>query len=400
MQKAQIPSRIESIDIFRALTMLLMIFVNSLGHLSGIPDWLGHTSKDGDAMGLADIVFPFFLFIVGMSIPFAVKSRLKKGESKGKIIVHVLIRSVALLIMGVFHENISHINPQLSGISRPMWQLLVNLSFILIWNVYPDNKPKFKNVFIGLRVLGIVSLIILAALFRAGDINELIFFKPYWWGILGLIGWTYLISTIIYLYSKQSLTVITLAFLVFAAYNVLSHAGLIILPSPFNSWFSFFGRGAFASLSLGGVMASLIYIWAKENNRLQQFFIIMLSISVLMFIAGSYTRQFWGIAKLGETPAWVFFSLAAAYSSFSLLFWVTDVKGYKKIFKIVRPAGTSTLLCYIIPYLYESILELTGLALPHFFNFGIIGLIKAAIISLLIVMFTGLLERMGIKMKL
>ena len=232
MQKAQIPSRIESIDIFRALTMLLMIFVNSLGHLSGIPDWLGHTSKDDDAMGLADVVFPCFLFIVGMSIPFAVKSRLKKGESKAKVIVHVLIRSVALLIMGVFHENISHINPQISGISQAMWQLLVNLGFILVWNVYPDNKPKLKNLFIALRVLGIISLIILAVVFRAGDINELIFFKPYWWGILGLIGWTYLICTIIYLYSKNSLTIITFAFLFLVSYNILSHAEIIIFRNP------------------------------------------------------------------------------------------------------------------------------------------------------------------------
>ena len=59
--------RIASIDITRALTMLLMIFVNDLWSLSNIPAWLEHTAAQEDGMGVADAVFPAFLFIVGMS---------------------------------------------------------------------------------------------------------------------------------------------------------------------------------------------------------------------------------------------------------------------------------------------------------------------------------------------
>ena len=51
-------SRIGSIDVFRALTMLLMIFVNDLWSLKDIPEWLEHTAADVDGMGLADVVFP------------------------------------------------------------------------------------------------------------------------------------------------------------------------------------------------------------------------------------------------------------------------------------------------------------------------------------------------------
>ena len=58
-------SRIHSIDVFRALTMLLMIFVNDLWTLKDIPEWLGHKPADVDGIGLADVVFPAFLFIVG-----------------------------------------------------------------------------------------------------------------------------------------------------------------------------------------------------------------------------------------------------------------------------------------------------------------------------------------------
>ncbi len=394
------PSRIASIDIFRALTMLLMLFVNMLGFVDDVPNWLGHSDRDADAMGLADIVFPCFLFIVGMSIPFAVKSRLKKGESKSKIMLHVIIRSVALLVMGVFHENIYYFNAELSGMSKLMWQLLTNMSFVLIWNVYPGNKPSLKWLFKSLQAIGVISLFALAFIFKGGETAEPIVFMPHWWGILGLIGWTYMICTFVYLFSKKNILFVTSAFLVLVVYNILIHAEVITLSPFFINFLSFFGNGAFASLTMGGVIASLIFIWAKENNKLNSFYFVFFSVSVLMLLAGVYTRQFWGISKLNDTPAWIYFSLAASFSFFCLLFWLTDVKSYKKVFNIVKPAGTSTLLCYIIPYIFEPLVEMMGLSLPSFLSFGVIGLVKLFIVSLLIIMFTGVLEKFGIKMKL
>src|SRR3990170_1575719 len=89
---------IASIDILRALTMVLMIFVNDLWSLKDIPLWLEHVPRDADGMGLADVVFPAFLFIVGMSLPFAVSSRAKKGDSDLRIAWHIIVRSVSLII--------------------------------------------------------------------------------------------------------------------------------------------------------------------------------------------------------------------------------------------------------------------------------------------------------------
>ena len=67
--------RIATIDILRALTMVLMIFVNDLGSLRGIPLWLEHVENGVDGIGLADVVFPAFLFIVGLSLPYAIDNR-------------------------------------------------------------------------------------------------------------------------------------------------------------------------------------------------------------------------------------------------------------------------------------------------------------------------------------
>ncbi len=79
---SMVSNRLKSIDILRALTMLLMIFVNDLWSLTEIPVWLEHKAAAEDGMGLADVVFPAFLFIVGLSIPHAIRARLSRGDSK------------------------------------------------------------------------------------------------------------------------------------------------------------------------------------------------------------------------------------------------------------------------------------------------------------------------------
>ncbi len=68
--------RVISIDAFRGITFLIMIIVNELASVSGISVWLKHMPADADAMSLPDIVFPAFLFIVGMSIPFGINHRI------------------------------------------------------------------------------------------------------------------------------------------------------------------------------------------------------------------------------------------------------------------------------------------------------------------------------------
>ena len=79
-----ISKRLLSIDVLRAITMLLMIFVNDVSGVKNIPEWIDHVKADADGLGFADTIFPAFLFIVGFSLPLAIKNRIKKGDSLSK----------------------------------------------------------------------------------------------------------------------------------------------------------------------------------------------------------------------------------------------------------------------------------------------------------------------------
>ena len=153
--------RIASIDVFRALTMLLMIFVNDFWTLTGIPDWLQHSEAHVDFLGFSDTIFPCFLLLVGMSIPFATKARIAKGENNLQIIQHIVLRSIALLIMGLFIVNIPEINTEATGMSEAVFQISAVIGFFLIWNVYPKSEDSKKYLFIALQVIGVAILLFL-----------------------------------------------------------------------------------------------------------------------------------------------------------------------------------------------------------------------------------------------
>ncbi len=396
----KLPGRIGSIDVFRALTMLLMIFVNDLWTLEDIPSWLGHAAAYEDAMGLADVVFPAFLFIVGLSIPFAINNRLKKGQTTGQISFHILLRSATLIIMGVFHVNLEHYNTELAWMQKYWWEILITIGFFLIWNTYPKQEGNINRLFIGLRIIGMLLLFFMASIYRGGTAEEPVWIRAYWWGILGLIGWAYLISAFIYLFFRSNLMIIIAGLIFFNLFNVGAFAGWLDFLSGVNKYVWIVGNGSMPAFTMAGVTASVIYIKVKEKATAFEFLLVMLGLAIIMFAFGFGTRPLWGISKIRATPAWIGICSGISYIFFGLLYLLIDIRNGRKWFSIIDPAGTSTLTCYLIPYYWYSVLALTGLSLPMSLRTGTVGIIKSVLFALLIVQITGLLEKINIKLKI
>src|SRR2546421_6226075 len=126
-------SRIQSIDILRGLTILVMMFVNDLAGVKGVPPWMEHIRpSDSDGMTFVDVVFPAFLFIVGISIPLAIGRRLERGERPATVWGHILARTFALLVIGFFMVNSETISKS-GPLSPPEWELLMYTGAALTW---------------------------------------------------------------------------------------------------------------------------------------------------------------------------------------------------------------------------------------------------------------------------
>jgi predicted acyltransferase len=102
-------NRILSVDFFRGLTMFLLIGESTrlYSHISSIEgssimQFIGTQFSHHEWNGLHfwDLIQPFFMFIVGVAIPFAVANRIKKGDSDNQILKHAIKRSLLLLFLG------------------------------------------------------------------------------------------------------------------------------------------------------------------------------------------------------------------------------------------------------------------------------------------------------------
>ena len=387
---------IASIDILRALNMVLMIFVNDLWSLKDIPAWLGHVERGVDGIGLADVVFPAFLFIVGLSLPYAINNRRKKGDTDWELVKHVLVRSLALLVMGVFLVNGESINAMATGMPRPLWNSICCVCFILLWNTYP--KTLKKTVVYLLKGVAVIALIILAILYRGGEDGTVHGFGPQWWGILGLIGWAYLASGLITVFARNSFYVVLGGWIFFALLSMLYHGGLV--PEALHFIPNAILGGTLAGLTMGGVLTSMIFQHYRSRDDNKGLTVVLFAFSVVLIVLSILTRPYWGLAKLGATPAWLFLCSAFTILAFLVVYWIADVYKKETWFNVIRPAGTATLLCYLIPYFAYAFTRLIGFHLPDVMLTGGIGLIKSFLFAILCAVITGSLIRLGIRLKL
>ena len=92
-------SRLFSLDVFRGATIAAMILVNNPGNDFAYAP-LNHAQWNGWTP--TDLIFPFFLFIVGVSLTLSFRSRIEKGESRRQLLIHTVRRSAIIFLIGLF----------------------------------------------------------------------------------------------------------------------------------------------------------------------------------------------------------------------------------------------------------------------------------------------------------
>jgi heparan-alpha-glucosaminide N-acetyltransferase len=366
--------RIASIDALRGLVMFAMIFVNDLADTPEgvVPPWMKHFhGKSG--MTFVDMVFPAFLFIVGMSIPVALGGRLARGEPPWRTFIHVVTRTLSLLLIGILMVNETPSTARM-GWSGTLWCALMYLSAILAFcDLSTGSKAPasggrrkiFRNMTLILRAAGFAMLAWLALSFRGEDGHAIVSLQPFsihteWFGILGLIGWAYLMGGCVYLAFRNHRTALLGCAVLLMCLYPADHTG------AFNGfWLSHYlgiGEmlGSHAAITLAGIILATILVTpdtASVHSRIR--FAVLFIVGCV--IAALLTHGLYGINKNEATPAWCLWACAITATLWLIFYLICDVQNISVVSRPLALAGQNVLLAYLMSELLPSAGELLHL---------------------------------------
>ncbi|MFZ4863452.1 DUF5009 domain-containing protein [Sphingobacterium sp. Mn56C] len=360
MQKVT-KSRIRSIDVMRGLTLFLMLFVNDL-FSPAASKWLLHTEGHVDGIGLADWVFPGFLFMVGIAVPYAILARRKKGDSSGRIFCHVLFRTLSLLLIGVLILNGGRVNAALTQMPQLLWSACLYVCIFLVWNLYPKTS-RYNGLFIALRAIGVLGLLYLVFIFKAGTAENIRGLEIGWWGILGLIGWGYFAAAVVYLLARDRIIFVVCCWLLFVALNILSQQGLLPHIPYVGRYFGVLLSGNVPSIVLAGLLVGLlIRRYASQPFLLLRYLVIL---AIFWIVAGFSLRNWFILSKIYGTPSWAMLCNGLSLLLLIVIYYLVDIKKFQKGIGIFETVGRNSLTTYLAPDVIYFICW--GFSIPLFF---------------------------------
>jgi heparan-alpha-glucosaminide N-acetyltransferase len=392
------PSRLHSLDIFRGLTILTMIFVNDVASVANIPWWLKHMPQTEDGMTFVDVVFPAFLFIVGMSIPYAIDRRLRDGASALSVMKHVALRTAGLLFLGILMVNMHGVNAEATGMTRSWWSLLVFLAAIPLWMVFPQEQKRTSLV---IKSVAFGAMAILMYLYRGGSGGNLHWLQTSWWGILGLIGWAYLVSSVVYLIFRKKVAVVAGMAGGFILMYVGDNSGIFNFLPIIREYIFIGGHlGGHSLITSAGVVTAMVIRnniqFPNPFRRLQILFVY----AAILAMFGYYLAPLYGINKVGATPAWCLYCASICTVIFIALYYFVDMKGYKAWAGFFAPAGENPLLAYILPDIYYALIGILSISFAGtVFGSGMPGIFRSLVVAVLAVQVAGVLTRWNVRMR-
>lgn len=301
--------RILSVDIFRGTTIILMILVNTPGTWSAVFPPLRHAEWDGYTP--TDLVFPFFLFIVGTSIAFAYKNKVANAETYKKI----SIRALKLIGLGLF------------------------------LGAFTLNFPFFKD-FVDIRFPGVLQRIGVVFFFAS-----ILFLNFNWKTLIGitiflLVGYWILMTVI---------PVEGVASTLERAPNNLANWLDVKVFGTHNYKVDYDPEGFLSTIpsiasSLLGIFTGLILISKQEKKAT-----ILMGLGGSLLIIGHLWDFVFPINKALWSSSFVLVTAGWANLILALIYYLTDVKGIK-FGSIFRYAGANAIILYFLSSFISKIM--------------------------------------------
>jgi predicted acyltransferase len=145
------PDRLTSLDLFRGATIAAMILVNNPGNEHAYwplehAEWNGWTPTD--------LIFPFFLFIVGVSMVFSFQSRLNRGDSRALLLRHALRRGIIIFAIGLALNYTSALASPSHGLRIPGVLQRIGICYLAASVLFLYVRPKARAFVVAGLLLG------------------------------------------------------------------------------------------------------------------------------------------------------------------------------------------------------------------------------------------------------
>ncbi|MBS0012309.1 MAG: DUF5009 domain-containing protein [Bacteroidales bacterium] len=305
--------RLLSLDIYRGITIVFMIIVNTPGSWQYVYAPLRHSEWHGCTP--TDLVFPSFLFIVGVSMWFSMK---KYGHNINyKSVIKILYRTFIIFAAG----------------------------FLLVW------FPFFGEALSEVRIMGVLQRIALA--YGFGALICLIVKRNYLWLVSALILLGY--WALLYFagstepYSLEGNAVLKFDMLVLGENHLWRGFGIPFDPEGLLSTIP-----SVATVIIGFMAGEIVGKGPAELRKVLR----MLLIGVILTIAGMVWNIWFPINKPLWTSSYVLYTAGLSLIILGLLYWLIDVlnlKGWTGFFKVF---GMNALFIYIVASLWTKIMLL------------------------------------------
>jgi len=334
-----------AVDAYRGLVMLLMMgevlrFSAIARSFPSSTFWhvlaWSQTHVEWAGMSLHDTIQPGFTFLAGVSLPYSIRSRQRKGESFAHMLFHTIVRSLILIVLGIFlrstagpityftfEDTLSQIGlgytfAFLLAFATPRWQWIATASILfaywLAWALYPAPGASFNYAAVGVPA-----------------------------------DWHHLYTGFASHWNKNS----NLG----QAFDVW-FLNLFPRTSPF-----LFNEGGYLTLSfiptLGTMLLGLIGgRWFAESAPKIPLRRFLLAAAGLIALGCLF--HFTGICPIVKriwTPSWTLFSGGVCFLFLTAFSWVIDVKGHRRIAFPLIVVGMNSIAAYLIAHLCEEFIQ-------------------------------------------
>jgi predicted acyltransferase len=311
--------RLLSLDLFRGLTIAGMLLVNNAGNWHYVYPPLEHAEWNG--LTPTDLIFPFFLFIVGVAIKLSLDKCYASNISQTKVIFRIIRRTILIFVVG-----------------------LVMVGF-----------PKFDLSTI--RIMGVLQRIALCYLFAAliyhfyAKKDEKTMVRAICWitGIL-LVGYYLMMKFIPVpgfgagLYGSQEGNL--------AAYLDRLILGNHIYIKNVNDPEGLLSTLPAIATTLIGVLCGW---WIKKEKDEKQKLLMMFITGTLLMVAGYYFDQFFfPVNKKIWTSSYVLVTGGMALCGLAICYWYTDIKHYRFGTTPFLIFGTNAIAAYFLSSIYAK----------------------------------------------